>query len=741
MSKQVSRAVALAGTVFVAGCQSCDETSLTELSPNLELTPRVLELGDVPQGVLAQGTVTLLNAGTAALSVSEVSLETNPGGFEMLSAPSFSLGPDQSDVLLVSARRTELGFAEAFIRLSSDDPERPEQRVRVTINVVEPPPCDDGNTCTADAFDTETSECVYTFTDNVPCESADKCIIDAVCSQGVCLGKAKPCEDNNPCTDDFCRQSDGECLFIEEADICDDQNPCTADSCSPAGCQHEDVPNGVPCDDNDLCSVGDACFFGECQGSPLADGTGCDDGDSCTVGDLCLGGRCSGQSIITDAPEGSILFDFPLTKWQERAFLHRREVSLGDSGRFFGLDHLNLPDAQGLSHIVFSMRQCGTLDYEFSYRPPDANVLVSHVRRAIQVSQDDTLRLVVGVRQRPQDGFRPQTTAYILDSEGEVALSDIQRLGGETGRSLLPDGSEVYGVIFPLTLGAPTRDEPSRQNLVVVREDVRGFPLWRHERASGDWAEFLGVAGPRVLFWSLGRFGALDFNTGATVWTRETAFTSDEMALSTVLNLGIIRTKPNFSPEEGQLIAVEILEGNQVFEFPSVPDPLYFPRTEPVIAANGVIGVMMQRNLNFLRPQNLEWVELDQEGQVLTVTPLPYQFPEDFGMTRHEDFRDDPYPTVADDGITYVGYGNTFFAIDPAGAGVRWVLTSTASENAFTGTVPLLREDGVLLINEASRRIIGVRTNGGRMSDDGWASFRHDGRRTNYTPPAGDRPN
>jgi outer membrane protein assembly factor BamB len=297
----------------------------------------------------------------------------------------------------------------------------------------------------------------------------------------------------------------------------------------------------------------------------------------------------------------------------------------------------------------------------------------------------------------------------------------------------------VFGVIFPLTEGPPTPDQPSRQNLVVVREDVNGAPLWRHERAAGPWAEFLGVAGPRVLFWSRGRFGALDFNTGATVWTRETTFTSDEMALSSALNLGIIRTKPNFTADSGQLIAVEILEGRQVFEFPPEPSPLYFPRTEPVIAADGTIGVLMQRNSAPNLPQRLEWTELDQTGQVASATPVPYVFPEEFGMTRHED-RDDPYPTVADDGVTYVGYGDGFWAIDPRGGGIRWSLTSTLSEDAFTGTVPLLRDDGVLLINEASRRVIGVKTNGGRMSDDGWASFRHDGRRTNYTPPAAQRP-
>ncbi len=719
--------------LLLSGCNGCDDAGgLSELRPRIEVEPELLALGDVPVGAVGRGTVTVRNRGDLALSVEEVTIDdrfTVEGGADVLP-------PGASAALVVTARAEAVEFYDAQLRIASDDPARPVIRVRVTMLGVEPPPCDDGNVCTEDRFDPEQGGCVHSFADGLPCSPADRCVIDARCSLGVCLGRSKVCDDENPCTRNLCRQVDGECVFLETPDICDDQNPCTADVCTPEGCLHEPVPSGTSCDDGDACTVGDACFFGRCEGAGVADGEPCDDGDSCTTGDLCQDGVCAGTSIVASAQEGDIVFEHPLVAWQERAFLHRREVSLGNQGTFYGLDHLDMPPGEGLTHVVFALRQCGTIDYQFSYRPTDGNVFVSYVRRAIQVRPNDQLRMVVGVRQRPDDGFRPQTTAYVLDERGRVRLSQIERLGGETGRSLLPDGSEVYGVVFPLTNGPPTPEVPSRQNLVVVREDAQGNVLWRHERASGHWSEFLGVAGPRVLFWASGRFGALDFNTGATVWSQETPFTSDEMALSTGLNLGVIRTKPTIIGEFGQLIGVEILEGRQIFQFPATPSDLYYPRTEPVIDATGRIGVMMQRNLDLRVPSHLEWVELDATGQVLFTTRLPYTFPEEFGMTRHEDFRDDPFPTVADDGIVYVGYGDQFWALNPNGGGVRWSLQSSLSADAFTGTVPLLRDDGVLLISEASRRIIGVRTNGGRMSEDGWASFRHDGRRTNYTPPA-----
>ena len=305
--------------------------------------------------------------------------------------------------------------------------------------------------------------------------------------------------------------------------------------------------------------------------------------------------------------------------------------------------------------------------------------------------------------------------------------------GGETGRSLLPDGSQIWGTVVPLNSGPFIDESEARQNLVVVRGDREGNPLWRHERTSGSWSEFLGVAGPRVLFWSENRFGALDFNTGALVWSQPTAFITQEIALSTQLDLGVARAS-------GQVLAVEVLNGTQVFTYPPEFDILYIPRTDPIISADGRVLVMMERRIEtkdeegrtIFQPVELTWVELDTVGRVLSETRLPYAFTGTFEETRAEDFRDDPYPTVADDGITYLGYGDSFWAIE-RGGNIRWTLTST-NPSAFTATVPLLRDDGILLMSRGNREIIGVKTNGGQMSQAGWASYRHDNDRTNFTP-------
>ncbi|MCC7385477.1 MAG: choice-of-anchor D domain-containing protein [Deltaproteobacteria bacterium] len=737
MRRTTPLTVGLLAAGTLAAC-SCEETGVQQLVPRIETEPAVLDLGDVPVGVLAQGVFTLRNAGTGVLEVHRMQVVGNPV-FVVTTTRTMVLPPHGSEPVVIQARPPAVGQMEATLSISSNDPTSDPHSVLLLIRGVEPPPCDDGNVCTEDWFDTDIAQCRHRFDDGRSCQPADRCIVDAICSQGVCLGASKVCRDDSVCTRDLCRQLDGECRFIEDPGACDDSNPCTADSCDSSGCVNEALPSGSRCDDGDSCTSGDSCFAGVCTGAGIPNGSECDDSDSCTEGDVCLDGVCGGHSVLSQRAEGEVVFEYPLAVW-DGAFLHRREVSLTDDGILIGMDHLPLFDPPGLTHQIFTMKQCGTREFEFAYRPPDAHVFVSFVRREMQLQPDNTLRLVVGIRQTRDQGFLPQTTTYVIDGAGNVKLSRIQTLGGETGRALLPDGSHIFALVWPLSPDPVPENQDPSQNLIVVREDLNGDVLWRHERTSGLWAEFLGVAGPRVLYWANDSWGALDFNTGQVVWQSPTPFISDTMALSTDLNLGLARVGVTFAlgvPVPTQVIGVEILEGRQVFAFPATENADYIPRTDPVIAADGRIILLMQRS-DFVSEQQrligLEYVELAPDGTVLAQVPLEYTFPPegDWIGTRSRDFGDDPYPTVADDGVTYVGYGDRFWAIDPGGR-VRWTLTSTMPD-AFTATVPLLRDDGLLVINEGSRKMLGIRTNGGKMSERGWASFRHDSRRTNYTP-------
>jgi hypothetical protein len=88
--------------------------------------------------------------------------------------------------------------------------------------------------------------------DGSPCDDADFCTTNDVCTGGVCVGSAASCDDGNACTEDAC-------------------DPAT-------GCSH--AFNEAPCDSGTPCSMNDVCAFGVC--TPGVKAT-CDDGDNCTV--------------------------------------------------------------------------------------------------------------------------------------------------------------------------------------------------------------------------------------------------------------------------------------------------------------------------------------------------------------------------------------------------------------------------------------------------------------------------
>ncbi len=218
--------------------------------------------------------------------------------------------------------------------------------------------CDDGNFCTKDACDAQTGACTNSpvsgaCDDGIACTVNDKCE-GKLCkgtpqgtSQNPCCTKHEQCDDNNPCTEDICKngacESDGGPLVGKKCDDgnlctlggkcisgvcgghtieqCPDGDPCTLDSCAPKiGCGHTKLPDGASCDDGDVCNGIARCKSEKCvpgtaldcnDGNPctkdscdLAKGckhaahTGaCDDGNLCTVGDSCTSGSCEGQAL------------------------------------------------------------------------------------------------------------------------------------------------------------------------------------------------------------------------------------------------------------------------------------------------------------------------------------------------------------------------------------------------------------------------------------------------------------
>jgi len=217
-----------------------------------------------------------------------------------------------------------------------------------------PSSCNDDNDCTKDACDEDTNECSHSATNNQgPCFDGSLCTTDDTCHNGVCEGgPAKFCIDGNPCTDDSCDETTGDCAFtniggpcsdglfcttgdtctagvcVPSGVSCDDGNPCTIDSCDEGLDTCSNVNSNDPCDDGFFCTDGDTCSGGSCVPGPArncGDGNACtddtcndttdacehqnntapcSDGLGCTTGDVCSGGECTGAP--KDCGDGNI---------------------------------------------------------------------------------------------------------------------------------------------------------------------------------------------------------------------------------------------------------------------------------------------------------------------------------------------------------------------------------------------------------------------------------------------------
>ena len=106
--------------------------------------------------------------------------------------------------------------------------------------------CDDGSPCTDDLCDPDTLDCVHSFNTN-NCNDGNLCTTQDLCDDGTCAGLVQPCDDGDPCTEDFCDSLIG----------------CTATAIS-----------GATCSDGIACTSGDVCVSGKCVGDDS--GCGCE---------------------------------------------------------------------------------------------------------------------------------------------------------------------------------------------------------------------------------------------------------------------------------------------------------------------------------------------------------------------------------------------------------------------------------------------------------------------------------
>jgi hypothetical protein len=191
--------------------------------------------------------------------------------------------------------------------------------------------CDDHNGCTSDACGA--TACVHTPV-SASCNDGDPCTQDDACVAGTCVGNYfcecasdGDCDDGTTCTSDSCAAQGHTCYHIAlsgncsdgsactEADhctdgvcngttkVCDDGNPCTVDSCSPSkGCVTAIGGSELPCDDGKACTYMSHCYGGACTATGYNNQCdcgldGCDDNNACTADGCGANGKCANLPI------------------------------------------------------------------------------------------------------------------------------------------------------------------------------------------------------------------------------------------------------------------------------------------------------------------------------------------------------------------------------------------------------------------------------------------------------------
>ena len=158
--------------------------------------------------------------------------------------------------------------------------------------------CDDGNVCTADSCD-KAKGCVHDGLAMIGkgCEDGNKCTTGDFCGSSTCkAGKAKFCDDSNPCTKDACDGKTGKCATPagNDGETCDDGDACTNSSCKAGKC------TGKPktCDDKNTCTL-DECKFGKCKHYDQT-GSNCVTGKTCDAPGTCKAGQCNSGDKLFD---------------------------------------------------------------------------------------------------------------------------------------------------------------------------------------------------------------------------------------------------------------------------------------------------------------------------------------------------------------------------------------------------------------------------------------------------------
>ncbi len=294
---------------LLGACEGCPTTSsLSPATAAVEVTPAVLDFGTDYVGNQRELVVTVRSTGTADVVGVQARVE---GAAEFTVTPSNAarIGPGENAAFTVSWLALSAGMFTATLVVEVSTPQG-THRVALMGTSTEVPNCEDNNICTLNLFNTANGMCESSNI-STPCVDGNACTRNDRCGDGVCLGAAVDCQDNNPCTLDGCEATLG-CVHPLDPTRCADTNPCTVDVCDAVtgACSHPNALDGTQCAPLMGCSTMHLCVSGQCMPYQVPDGFPCEDGNLCTIGDACQSGVCTAQRPQTAPTVEATLFRF-----------------------------------------------------------------------------------------------------------------------------------------------------------------------------------------------------------------------------------------------------------------------------------------------------------------------------------------------------------------------------------------------------------------------------------------------
>jgi hypothetical protein len=189
--------------------------------------------------------------------------------------------------------------------------------------------CDDGDAtggdgCSANCQDEGCIADTPGYPTVALCDDGDNCTVDICNPQTSSCDHSASCDDGIDCTDDTCQGTT--CVNTPNDAFCDGINECAISICSAASGCVVDTPLEGPCDDGQFCNGADTCNAGQCSvhtGNPCAGFPECQDGCNearqicgspfgtpCTSdGNICTDNVCDGGGHCVTIPNSSACDD------------------------------------------------------------------------------------------------------------------------------------------------------------------------------------------------------------------------------------------------------------------------------------------------------------------------------------------------------------------------------------------------------------------------------------------------